>query len=78
MDNERIMLGALIFILIIVGANALMYGIVSGMMKGGESKWMSSIRKSLNKPWEGPAHKDMDELRKRMDELQGKDGEKKG
>jgi hypothetical protein len=78
MDNERIMLGALIFILIIVGANALMYGIVRGMMKGGESKWMSSIRKSLNKPWEGPANKDMDELRKRMDELQGKDGEKKG
>jgi hypothetical protein len=55
-----------------------MYGIVRRMMKGGESKWMSSIRKSLNKPWEGPANKDMDELRKRMDELQGKDGEKKG
>lgn len=78
MENERIMLGALIFILLIVGANALMYGIVRGAARGGESKWMSSIRKSLNKPWEAPANKSMDELRKKVEELQGKNEEKRG
>lgn len=78
MENERIMLGALIFVLLIVGANVLMYGIVRGAAKGGESKWMSSIRKSLNKPWEGPANKSMDELRKKVEELQGKNEKKQG
>lgn len=78
MDNERIMLGALIFVLLIVGANLLMYGIVRGAAGGGESKWMSSIRKSLNKPWDAPANKSMDELRRKMEELQGKNGDKQG
>lgn len=77
MENERIMLGAIIFILLIVGANVLMYGIVRGAAGSDESKWMRSIRKSLNKPWEGPANKSMDELRKKVEELQGKNEEKR-
>ncbi len=78
MENERIMLGALIFVLVIVGSNLVMYGIVRSMVGGGESKWMASIRKSLNKPLEGSANKDMDELRKKMDELQKNEKEKQG
>jgi len=78
MENERIMLGALIFVLIIVGSNLVMYGVVRGMTRGGESNWMNSIRKSLDKPLEGSTNKSMDELRKKVEELQGKNGEKKG
>lgn len=77
MENERIMLGALIFVLVIVGSNLIMYGIVRSMAGGGESKWMASIRKSLNKPLDGSTGKDMDELRKRMDELQKKNEKKR-
>ena len=77
MDNERIMLGALIFVLVIIGSNLVMYGIVRGMARGGESNWMKAMRKSLNKPLEGPVNKDMDELRKKMEELEGKKKEEK-
>jgi hypothetical protein len=76
MENERVMIGALIFFLIIVGSNLLMYGMVRGMTRGGDSNWMNAIRKSLNKPLEGSANKSMDELRKKMEELQGKNKEK--
>jgi len=51
---------------------------VRGMTRGGESNWMNSIRKSLDKPLEGSTNKSMDELRKKVEELQGKNGEKKG
>ena len=76
MENERVMIGALIFLLIIVGSNLVMYGMVRGMTRGGDSNWMNAIRKSLNKPLEGSANKSMDELRKKMEELQGKNKEK--
>ena len=77
MDNDRVMLGVLILILIIVGSNLVMYGIVRGTIRGGESNWMKAIRKSLDKPLDGPANKSIDELRKKMEELQGKNGEKR-
>jgi len=71
MENDRIMLGALIFILVIIGSNLIMYGIVRSTVRGGESNWMNSIRKSLNKPLEGSANKSMDELRRKIEELEG-------
>ncbi len=76
MENDRVMLGAVIFFLLIVGANFIMYGIVRGMTRGGGSNWMNEIRKSLNKPLEGSMNKSMDELRKKMEELPGKKEEK--
>ena len=72
MENERVLIGALIFFLLIVGSNFVMYGIVRGMTRGGDSNWMSTIRKSLNKPLEGSANKSMDELRKKVEELEEK------
>ena len=72
MENERIMLGALIFFLLIVGSNLVMYGIVRGAARGRDSTWMSAIRKSLNKPLDGSTNKSMDELRKKVEELEGK------
>jgi len=70
MENDRIMLGALIFILVIIGSNLIMYGIVRSTVRGGGSNWMNSIRKSLNKPLEGSANKSMEELRRKIEELE--------
>lgn len=76
MENDRVVIAALLFIILIVGINFVMYGIVRGMTRGGESNWMSALRKSLNKPLEGSANKSMDELRKKVEELQGKNEKK--
>ncbi len=70
MESERIMLGALIFILLIVGSNLVMYAIARGAVKGGDSRWVSTLKNTLNKPFDNsPANKSMDELRRQVDEL---------
>ncbi len=70
MESERIMLGALIFILLIVGSNLAMYAIARGAVKGGDSRWASALKNTLNKPFDNsPANKSMDELRRQVDEL---------
>jgi len=70
MENDRVMLGVLILILVVVGSNLVMYGFVRGMARGNKSNWISSIQKSLNKPLDGSANKSMDELRKKIEELE--------
>ena len=76
MDADRILIGALIFILIVVGSNVVMYAIARGWSKGGDSRWMSALRDSLSKPMQNQASKSMDELRKQIEELeQKKNGE---
>lgn len=72
MENERVLIGALIFILIVVGSNFVMYAIARGAAKGGDSRWMSSLRDALSKPTESSANRSMDELRRKMEELEGK------
>jgi hypothetical protein len=42
---------------------------------GGESRWMAAIRKSLSNSMESSSSKSMNELRQKMEELQGKDKE---
>lgn len=65
--------GLLIIILLIVGANFMMYAIARGAARGGNSRWMSSLKDSLSKPMNNtPATKSMDELRKRVEELEQK------
>lgn len=77
MENERVVIGALLFILLVIGSNFVMYAIARGAAKGGDSHWMSAIRKSLSQPLEGSAGKSMDELRRKMEELEGKKQEEK-
>lgn len=72
MESDQVILGALIFILIVVGSNALMYGIARGWARRGDSRWMSSLRDSLSKPQRSEANKSMDELRKQVEELEKK------
>ena len=72
MDSDRILIGALIFILIVVGSNVVMYAIARGWTRSGESRWMSALRDSLSKPMQNQASKSMDELRKQIEELEQK------
>lgn len=74
--ESRQAIGLLIIILLIVGANLLMYGIVRGWAKGGDSRWMSALKDSLRKPMDTTANKSMDELRKRVEELKKEDSSK--
>jgi hypothetical protein len=65
-------IGLLIIILLIVGANFVMYAIARGAARGGNSRWMSALKDSLSKPMNTPANKSIDELRKRVEELEKK------
>ena len=70
MDSPAI--GLLIIILLVVGANFVMYAIARGAARGGNSRWMSALKDSLGKPLNTPENKSMDELRKKMEELEKK------
>lgn len=72
MENDRILIAALVFIALIVGSNFVTYAVVRGMTKGGGTRWMEALRKSFSKPTESSANKSMDELHKRLEELEAK------
>ena len=72
MESNQAAIGLLIIILLIVGANFLMYTIARGASRGGNSRWMSALKDSLSKPMNSQANKSMDELRKRVEELEKK------
>lgn len=63
-------IGLLIIILLIVVANFVMYALVRGAAKGGNSRWFSALKDSLSKPMDTSANKSMDELRKRVEDLE--------
>jgi hypothetical protein len=71
MESNRVILGALLFILIVVGSNFIMFIIARSWAKGGDSPWMTALKRSLSKPvTDSTANKSMDELRKRVDDLE--------
>lgn len=72
MESNKVAIAALLFIVLIVGINFVMYAIARGATKGGESRWMGALRDSLSKPLEGASNKSMDELRKQIEELESK------
>jgi hypothetical protein len=76
MELNSAAIGLLIIILLIVGANFVMYAIARGATRGGNSRWMSALKDSLSKPIDSPASKSMDELRQRVEELERKNEQK--
>ncbi len=70
MESNHAVVGALIFIVMILGANLVMYGIARGWAKGGDSRWMSALKQGLSKPLDSQANRSMEELRQKMEELQ--------
>jgi hypothetical protein len=73
MESDEAVIGALIFIALIIGANLVMYAVARGWTRSGGSDWMSAFKQGLSKPFDSEADKSMDELRKTMEELQKKD-----
>ena len=73
MLSDNALVGALIFILMILGANFLMYFIARGWAKGGDTRWIDALKRGLTRPLESQRNKTMDELRQKMEELTKKD-----
>ena len=72
MESGNAAIGLLIIVLLIVGANFVMCAIARGATGGGNSLWMSALKDSWSKPMDTPANKSMNELRKRVEELEKK------
>ena len=70
MDSDKAVIGALIFIALIIGANLVMYAVARGWAKSGGSDWMSALKQGLSKPLDSEANRSMDELHQKMEELQ--------
>jgi hypothetical protein len=70
MELNQPAIGLLIIILLIVGANFVLYAIARGATRGGNSRWISALKDSLSRPMNSPANKSMDELRKWVEELE--------
>ena len=71
MDSNRVLIAALLFIIAIIVINYGMFIIARNWAKG-DSRWISAIRNSLSKSTESSANRSMDELRKKMEELEEK------
>jgi uncharacterized protein HemX len=69
MESGNAVVGALIFIALVLGANFMMFVIARNWAKGGDSRWMSALKQGLSKPLENQRDKDMDELRQKMEEF---------
>lgn len=69
MESGNAVIGALIFILLIVGANIIMYAIARGATRDGNSSWISALKQGLSKPIDSQANKSMDELHQKLEEL---------
>ena len=52
MISDNAIAGAAIFILMILGANFLMYAIARGWAKGGDVRWIDALKQGLTKPME--------------------------
>jgi len=69
MENEKAVIGALFFILLVVGANFVMYGIVRGAAQSKGKGFWETFGKAMNTSTR-KKEDEMDELRKKMEELQ--------
>lgn len=78
MEENKVLIGALIFIVMVVGANFVMYAIVRGATRSGGGGFLETITKSLNAN-QKTKKDDMEELRRTLQELneggRKKDGE---
>ena len=77
MEENKALIGALIFIVMIVGANFIMYAIARGATNSKQKSFLETLSRSLNT---SPKKKDesMDELRRRMQELEKSKKDKSG
>jgi hypothetical protein len=75
METHRAVMGALIFILLIVGGNFVMYAIARGASRPNQKSFLETLGKSLDSSTQ-KKDEPMDELRRRVRELDGGKKEK--
>ena len=68
MEENKVVIGALLFIILIIGANFVMYGIVRGWTRSNNKDILETLTKSLNT---SKQKKDdsMNELHQKVEEL---------
>jgi hypothetical protein len=68
MEGNKAAIGALLFIVMVIGANFVMYGIARGWARGGNKNFLETLGQSFN----AAQKKDdpMDELRRKLEELE--------
>ena len=77
LELSKTAIAALIFILMIVGVNVVMYGIVRGVMRGGKDDPLLKMMKAMN-PAQKKKEDEMEALRRNVQALnEGKDNQKK-
>jgi hypothetical protein len=69
METDKAVIGALFFILLVVGANFVMYGIARGAANSKGKGFWETFGKAMNTSTR-KKNDDMDELHKKMEELQ--------
>ena len=69
METNKAVIGALLFILLVVGANFVMYAIARGAAKSNQKSFLETISKSLNTSSQ-KKNTSMDDLRQRIEELE--------
>jgi hypothetical protein len=71
MEENKAVIGALLFILLVIGANFVMFAIARGAAKSNQKGFLETISKSLNTS----IKKDdpMEELHQKMEELKKKE-----
>lgn len=67
MESDRAILAGLVVLGLVIGVNLVMYALVRAVT-GSKSNWISTLQKSLSRPLQ-KKDDDMDELRKRLDDL---------
>ena len=77
MEDNRILIGALIFIGLVVGSNFVMYAIARGATRPGGKGFLETMVKSLNAN-QTKKNDDMEELRRTLQELNKDKDDKTG
>ena len=70
MDSNHAVVGLIIFVVLILGANFVMYAIARGWTRHNDARWITALKNSLSKPSDSSMNRSMDELRKQVEELQ--------
>ena len=68
METNKAVIGAILFIILILGANFVMYAIARGAARSNQKSFLETMSQSLN-PSTHKKDNSMDELRQKMEEL---------
>jgi len=69
MESSKAVIGAILFIILIIGANFVMYAIARGAARSNQKSFLETISKSLNTSTQQKKDDSMDELRQKMEDL---------